>query len=288
MFESCRARQIPPPRRCVAAEFRVSDSPATVGAEGVPGRASRRAAPSAPARARRASSRGRGTSRRPRPPCGSSCGRAPRPRARGSGRTPAQRWRSCHQPREACVAKHHAHDHQAVADGPVSKALARQRVADRDRVAGSHPVQALVSDPSGEVAEVAAVVPERGDRDLTFEVVEPALGPLGEGGYAPGVVGLLRLALEPGEVSQREAPVELVGGLLRERLVARRDHDAPTSLHTAHHPTPEHAQPPPIVSSDAGLRHSPHRIIPSDRSGRWRAPSATAPQLPLAPCDFAP
>ncbi len=58
MFESCRARQIPPPRRCVAAEFRVSDSPATVGAEGVPGRASRRAAPGAPARARRASSRG--------------------------------------------------------------------------------------------------------------------------------------------------------------------------------------------------------------------------------------
>ncbi len=57
-FESCRARQIPLPRWCVAsAGSGASGPPAPVGAEGVPGRAS---------------SRGRGTSRRPRPPCGSS------------------------------------------------------------------------------------------------------------------------------------------------------------------------------------------------------------------------
>ena len=45
--------------------------------------------------------------------------------------------------------------------------------------------------------------------------------------------GLPRLTLEPGEVSECEAPVELAGRLFRKRLVVRRDHDASAPLHAA-------------------------------------------------------
>src|SRR5690606_15603752 len=129
----------------------------------------------------------------------------------------------------------HAKDTESIADGPIAQAFAYAGVAEQQDVTGRDSIHPPLAQPLNEVADMRPVVLEGVCGDLAIELLEPALGPVGERERLPHATRLVVSLLEPREISERESTIQLPDRLVRKRLVVVRDHDASALLDSPHH-----------------------------------------------------